>query len=56
MKARLYHNFEAKALIPHSTEWPAGLLVLVGGLDSVNLDTARHAVDITFRDPVGASN
>jgi hypothetical protein len=43
MIARLYPNFETNALILHSTNWPAVLLVLVRGLDSVNFDRARHA-------------
>jgi hypothetical protein len=32
------------------------LLVLVRGLDSTQIDMARHAIDVSVWDPTGASN
>jgi hypothetical protein len=56
MIARLYPNYETRALVPHSTDRPADLLVLVRGLDSDQPDMARHAIDVTVCDPIGSSN
>jgi hypothetical protein len=56
MIARLYPNYETRALVPHSADRPADLLVLVRGLDSGQPDMARHAIDVTACDPIGSSN
>jgi hypothetical protein len=56
MIARLYPNYETRALVSHSTDRPADLLVLVRGLDSEQPDMARHAIDVTVCDPIGSSN
>jgi hypothetical protein len=37
MIARLYPKYETRALVPHSTDRPADLLVLVRGLDATKL-------------------
>jgi hypothetical protein len=56
MIACLYPNYKTRALVLHSTDRPADLLVLVRGLDSDQPDMARHAVDVTVYDPIGSSN
>jgi hypothetical protein len=56
MIARLYPNYETRALVPHSTDRPADLLVLVRGLDGDQPDMAWHAIDVTVCDPIGSSN
>jgi hypothetical protein len=56
MIACLYLNYETRALVLHSTDRTADLLVLVRGLDSDQPDMARHAVDVTVCDPIGSSN
>jgi hypothetical protein len=56
MIARLYPNYETRALVPQSTDRPVGLLVLIRGLDSGQPDMARHAIDVTVSDPIGSSN
>jgi hypothetical protein len=55
MIARLYPNYESRALVPHSTDRPADLLVLVRGLDSDQQGMARHTIDVTVCDPMGSS-
>jgi hypothetical protein len=55
MVARLYPNYETRALVPHSTDRPADLLVLIRGLDSDQPDMARHAIDVTVCDSVASS-
>jgi hypothetical protein len=56
MIARLYPNYETRALVPHSSDRPADLLVLVRGHESDQPDMARHAIDVTVCDPIGSSN
>jgi hypothetical protein len=56
MIVRLYPNYETRALVPHCTDRPTGLLVLIRGLDSDQRDMARHAIDVTVSDPIGSSD
>jgi hypothetical protein len=56
MIAHLYPNYEARALVPHSTDRPADLLVLVRGHDSDQPNMGWHAIYVTVCDPIGSSN
>jgi hypothetical protein len=56
MIARLYPNYETHALVPRSTDRTADLLVLIRGLDSDQLEMARHAIDVPVCDTIGSSN
>jgi hypothetical protein len=56
MIARLYPNYETRVLVPHSTDRPAGLLVLIRDLDSDHLNMALHAIDVTICDTICSSN
>jgi hypothetical protein len=56
MIARLSYIFKTNALIAHSADQLVDLPVLVCSFDSVNLDMARHAIDVTAYDPVGSSS
>jgi hypothetical protein len=42
--------------VPHNTDSPADLLMLIRGLDRDQLDMARHAIDVTVCDTIGSSN
>jgi hypothetical protein len=53
MTACLYPNYETRALVPHSTSRPSGLLVLGQDLYSDLLGTARHAIDETVWNTIG---
>jgi hypothetical protein len=55
MVARLHANYETRTLVPHSTDMPADLLVLIRDLDSDQPDMARHAIDVTVCDSVASS-
>jgi hypothetical protein len=56
MITRPYPNYKTRPLVPHSTDRPADLLVLIRGLDSDQPNMARHAIDVTACDPIGSSN
>jgi hypothetical protein len=55
MIARFYPNYETHAIFPHSTDSTTDLLAHIRGLDSDQVDTARHAIDVTVGDSIGSS-
>jgi hypothetical protein len=54
--AHLYQNYEARALLLHSTGRPADLLGPIRGLDIDQLDKGWHAIDVSVCGTVGSSN
>jgi hypothetical protein len=52
MIARLYPNYDTRAFVPHCTDRPADLLVLVRILDITQIDMVRHAIDAAVCDPL----